>query len=367
MIVKGIILLMIASPLIVFLTEELQSIPSNARYEPETSIIPAEPLSVSVSLSSNPVWITGEQSGDGVIWTVLLEDDAVKTIKLAGGTRSVANTEPNPKSRILKTPYREDNELRKTLIDPIPDAVPIKDGAGRILYLAHPTSAYPHGVLGDTIEAKGFVIMDTSNTSNLVDTRIEDSVIEGLYPLWVDFDGDGEEEIIVTVSDEDNGARIRAYDDAGNLKAEGPAIGTGYRWRHHLTVAPLGPKGELELAVVRTPHIGGIVEFYRLVGDRLEIVASIPGFSTHVFGSRNLDMFSVADFDGDGVVELVVPSQDLASLMVLKRIGDSVKPVLSFNLDGKLSSNVEVFDLGGGRLLLGAGSSNSFNVWDIQA
>lgn len=65
-------------------------------------------------------------------------------------------------------------------------------------------------------------------------------VLEGLSPIWVDLDGDGRREIIVTISDARLGARLVVFDEQGNRIASGPAIGQSHRWRHQLAVAPYG-------------------------------------------------------------------------------------------------------------------------------
>lgn len=58
-----------------------------------------------------------------------------------------------------------------------------------------------------------------------------------------------------------------------------------------------------------TPHIGGEVEFYRLRGDQLEIVAQVPSYTSHVLGTHNLDMATAVEIDGDGRLELLLPNQ----------------------------------------------------------
>jgi len=71
-------------------------------------------------------------------------------------------------------------------------------------------------------------------------------------------------------------------------------------------VAPFGPNGELELAEVLTPRIGGIAGFSRMDGDPLNLVAQQDGVTSHYVFSRNLDMGLAGDLDGDGQLELVV-------------------------------------------------------------
>ena len=60
------------------------------------------------------------------------------------------------------------------------------------------------------------------------------------------------------------------------------------------------------LAEVLTPHIGGIVGFYRMDGDPLNLVAQQDGVTSHPVFSRNLDMGLAGNLDGDGQPEFVV-------------------------------------------------------------
>ena len=184
----------------------------------------------------------------------------------------------------------------------LPDARILTDGSDRLLLLAGATTRYAHGALGDTLEAGAIVLLDMRETPTVASTIVIQGggIVEGISPIWADLDGDGTRDIVVTVSDPAVGARIVVYDETGQVAAEGPTVGAGFRWRHQLAVAPFGPSGETELAVMLTPHIGGNVEFYRMRGDTLEIVARLPGPTSHVNGSRNLDMALAGDLDGDG-------------------------------------------------------------------
>ncbi len=150
-------------------------------------------------------------------------------------------------------------------------------------------------------------------------------VVEGIAPISNDLDGDGIREIPVTVSNSRTGARLIVFNDAGEPIAFGPAVGRGSRWRHQLAVAPFGASGEVEIVDVLTPHIGGIVEFYRLENDILKVVVKIPGFRSHKIGSRHLDMAVAGDFDGDGRVELLVPIQTLDEIGGIKRTLDGAE------------------------------------------
>ena len=65
-------------------------------------------------------------------------------------------------------------------------------------------------------------------------------------------------------------------------------------------------------------------------------------------GSRNLDMALAADFDGDGNVELLIPSRDRMALVALRRTGDSVAEAWQLPLDSQLATNLAAVELSGG-------------------
>ena len=139
----------------------------------------------------------------------------------------------------------------------LPDGRLLVDDNGRLLALADPTTRYDHGVLGDAFEAASIVLVEARPQARIISTIAIPGlqVVEGIAPIWTDWDGDGQREIIVTLSDVDQGAQILLYDEAGNQLAAGPAIGRGYRWRHQIAVAPFGPQEEMELVdVLTTPH-----------------------------------------------------------------------------------------------------------------
>lgn len=179
-------------------------------------------------------------------------------------------------------------------------------------------------------------------------------VIEGIAPILADFDDDGAMEILVTISDPQQGARYVLYDQQGGRIASSQPIGRGFRWRHQIAVGPFGESGELELAGLRTPHINGTVEFFRLEGTSLRLVAELEGYSSHELGSRNLDMALAGDFNGDGQLEVVVPREDFEGLAGIQRTAAGVEVVWTVELGGKLASNLMGLETEAGGLLLGA-------------
>jgi hypothetical protein len=109
---------------------------------------------------------------------------------------------------------------------------------------------------------------------------------------------------------------------------------------------------------VRTPHIGGIVEAYRLVEGRFELVASQPGYRSHQLGSSNLDMALLADLVGDGRLEIIVPRQDMSVIGVLARTADGFEEIDALPLDGGLVTNVAATPDAEGGLVLAAGTAD---------
>ena len=246
------------------------------------------------------------------------------------------------------------------------DTPTLVDKFARLLLLTDATTRYNHGVLGDGLEATGITLVETSPTPRITQKVVlaAPRVFEGIAPIWADLTGDGEREIIVTLSDAEQGAQIVVYDEAGQQLAAGVAIGRGYRWRHQLAVAPFGPNHELELAVVRTPHIGGTVEFYRLVEDRLEIVAQMPGYTSHVIGSRNLDMAVAGDLDGDGRTELLLPDQARTGLGAIQHTAGGARTIWTLLVGGIVSTNLATVALSDETLAVGVGhDGNGLRLW----
>ncbi len=254
----------------------------------------------------------------------------------------------------------------------LPDGRMIWLADGMLLALAAPTDAYAHGALGDDLEAAGVVVVDLNDpllgASILFgDTGGGTVVSEAIVPMVADLNGDGFGEAILTVADVASGARlyVTTYDEWQFVTpGKGLAIGTGFRWRHQIAAAPFGPNGEMELAVIRTPHIGGIAEFYRYDGATVAIVATLSGYTSHSFGSRNLDRAAAGDFDGDGRIELLVEAFDTYELAAIRRTADGAEEAWRVSPGGSPRTNLAGVTLPNGRMLLGVGRSDGIlRVW----
>ncbi len=289
-----------------------------------------------VELEGQPVWVLPFDS-DGS-WYVVVDSGAAVIVGPDGSTRSVeASSERVPP----EIPTGASAAQLGLFDNPLPDTRVVRDGS-IVAALVSPTDRYDHGVLGDDLEAAGVQLNDLCTGERVLIEVSSPDVIEGLSPLLADIDGDGETDVLVTVSNDDTGARLVAYRLDGSLLAQSEPIGRGNRWRNQLGVAPVGPGGELEVVDVRIPHIGGVVEYFRVEGDELVLVASASEFTTHVIGSRNLDMGIVADGTGDGDLDVVVLTQDRTKLVVLERSVDGVDLAVEVDLGSPASTNVAV-------------------------
>jgi hypothetical protein len=360
-------------------------------------------------VGDRPVWVAGVPAAgdDASLWLVLTEggglvgvrvaaDDGrrsrvdVRPPRLDDGTVPVARRRPNGELGLLTdvrtapnshpvpvagavatvtrdgaVSVRSDGDPRSAAVEALPDARPVVAG-GRVAVLAGRTTAYGHGVLGDDVEATAVSLVspDAEEVARL--GAPEGTVFEGITPLAADVDGDGTAEFVATASDAQAGGRVVALDESGDHLV-GPAVGTGFRWRHTLAVAPFGPGDEREVAVVKTPHVGGVAEFYGARPDRgtLELVAtSDGGYRTHTVGSRTLDGAVAGRVLGDDRWCLVVPDRERRRLVVLARTaeGDGVSTATRLDLPGTLTSNLAAVTVDG-EVHLAAGTADGLVVW----
>lgn len=367
--------------------------------------------SIEIRLEGTPVWVVAVPYQDSSLWAVILEDGGVQGFQIDTQSVTTAQITPdhlNPQSPPLL--YIEDgkpklavfssadqspsthaiylpaqgkfafinsngaltwidqsNQILGTVeINALPDARILSDDDDRLLLLSGPTTQYDHGVLGDIFEATSITLLETTPNVRVVNiiNMPDGQVIEGIAPIWADLNGDGEREIIVTLSDGINGAQLVVYSEDGEQLIFGDAIGQGYRWRHQIAAAPFGPTGEIEIVDVLTPHLGGVVEFFQVEGERLLKVAQIGGFTSHVIGSRNLDMAAAGDFDGDGNYELLLPNQARTEIGAIQRTPKGAELVWSLALDGQMSTNLGAVTLKNGLIMVGIGRTDDvLKIW----
>lgn len=266
---------------------------------------------------------------------------------------------------------REEGIVSTLPVNTQPDARLVMNKTGQIALYANSTDQrYVHGIMGDNFEGATLLILEVKNSQIGVLARVDllgEDVYEGINPFWADIDGDGIEDLVTTISNGSLGARLRVYLwDGRKIKQEvdGPAIGLGNRWRHQLTAGAFGPNGEIEVVDILTPHIGGVMEFYRLQGNTLNIVAQLPGVTTHVIGSRNLDQTVAGDFNGDGQLEIVVMNQARNQVVAVQHTVEGAQEVWRLDAGDEIITNLSPVELIDGTLGLAVGTAdNRLRIW----
>lgn len=359
----------------------------------------ADPLDV--ELPAKPVWLAGVPGSTGSRWAAVLDDGRVlgvavdetgaerfslhperiegpplliasDEVRVAAPSSLAAHTHPVPVAGGLSW-VRRDGRLQTpggvAPVDALPDAVPVASD-GRVFVLAEPTDSYSHGVLGDELEARSVAVVDAD--TGTVERRLrppEGTVLEGRSAMLAPLDGD--EAVVVTASDATAGARIVAFGVDGDWQAVGPPVGGGYRWRHQLAVAPFAPDGGRAVAVVKTPHIGGVAEFYRRDGERLRLAATDDGgYQSHEIGSRNLGGAVAGRLTGDDRWCLLLPDRTRESLVALAWTGESdgsgsVRRAVTLPLGGALTTNIGAVDRTNGaqNAVVAAGTDAGVRFW----
>jgi hypothetical protein len=256
---------------------------------------------------------------------------------------------PGGKLALAPVPLPEP-DIMPTPSDIIPHARIVQGARDiRAAWFALPTDRYGHGVLGDGIEAAALKV-EIASGEILSHKLTGDSVFEDLTPRLADIDGDGRDEIIAVRSYQDGGAAVALFGVRGRQLirlAETDPIGMPYRWLNPVGAGDFDGDGETEIAVVRTPHIGGILILYRWRDGDLTEVARRFGFSSHAMGSTVLGMSAVLDIDGDGGDEILVPDQGRTDLKAVSYAGGHFRVLWSIPNDASIATSIVTADVDG--------------------
>jgi len=213
-------------------------------------------------------------------------------------------------------------------------------GAIAVAYFSSPTRRYDHGILGDKIEAAGLTVV-LEDGSALVYTLPSNRVFEDLQPRLVDLDGDGTKEIVVVESDIENGASLAVYglkNGAIEKIASTPFIGHTHRWLNPLGTGNFNGDSVTDLALVLTPHIGGILQLYSYTPPRLTLYAQKSGVSTHSIGSTSLGMGRVVK--GEKKDLILAPNQRHNALLLLEWVNGEIVERASITLHARIISEL---------------------------
>ena len=152
-----------------------------------------------------------------------------------------------------------------------------------LMVLAAPSGRYPHGVIGDKLEATELLAIDRHTL------RVEYRLSLPTPFVFEDWEArpvqDGKREVAALVRSSVRGGAalviVGLTDEALTVLAAGPDFGQPFRW-----LAPI-TDGKA-LYAVHTPHIGGVLNLYTWNGKTLtaQPVPGVPKLSNHRIGQR---------------------------------------------------------------------------------
>ena len=259
-------------------------------------------------------------------------------------------------------------ETRKLASNGLPDGLIAENSEHKDIlsaWYSAPTTRYGHSILGDGIEAGALVVkLGTGETRTL---KLPDSaVFEDRYPRLADLDGDGTTEVITIRSSLSHGAAVTVYGLDGDVlieKATTEFIGRSNRWLNIAGIARFSGTSGKEIAFVRTPHIGGTLFLYAYSNGQLRQTASLHGFSNHQIGSREMRLSAVVDIEGNGKMELALPSDDRSVLHIVGLADGKLLEVGSARLPGRIDKAIQVRGTGSDtRFVVGLDNSGIYEI-----
>lgn len=201
-------------------------------------------------------------------------------------------------------------------------------------WLIAPTNRYQHFVQGSRYEPSGLRVK-LKNGSIKTLTLAPNLVFEDRQPRLADLDGDGRDEVVLVLSHVKQGASLAAYfvvDDALKLKAKTPFIGRAYRWLNPAGIGDFDGDGSLDVSLVAMPHLVKELRVYSLKNGRFVQWGAFTDFSNHRNGSPHIGMSAQADFNGDGILDLALPSGDRRNVRIISLKGRKLSTIASIAL-----------------------------------
>ncbi|WP_332739443.1 FG-GAP repeat domain-containing protein [Hydrogenophaga sp.] len=195
------------------------------------------------------------------------------------------------------------------------------------VWLSSPTHRYPHGALGSAVHAGSVQVL--SRSSSGAQTLLSLSlpvhrVFEDRVPRLVDLDGDGRDEIVLVEADALRGAALVVLGLAQRdgkptivERARGPHAGSTFRWLNPVGFADFDGDGQLDVASVTTPHIGGVLTLHHLRPPELVPFARALDVSNHRMGALEQQLAVIVQRPGLRPT-IIVPDMTRQALHALR-------------------------------------------------
>lgn len=194
-------------------------------------------------------------------------------------------------------------------------------------WLGSPTLRYPHRALGSPTHAASLHawVRSRSGGWHAVESRLPlHRVYEDRVPRIVDIDRDGSEEIVLVEADALRGASLVVL--GIEHTADGPILaerarsaftGTPFRWLNPVGVADFDADGQLDLALVLTPHVGGELQLLHYRPPSLVPYARALDVSNHRMGAVEQELAVILQAAGHRPT-VVLPDMTLRALHALR-------------------------------------------------
>ena len=226
---------------------------------------------------------------------------------------------------------------------------PIKDGKMargdrtiRAAWFSDATQRYRHFALGADYEPAALVV-STADHRAIKFTLPDDSVFEDREPRIVDIDG--VDMVMAVRTYLKKGAALALLTVNKNkleIVTETPPIGAPFKWLNPIGPANFVGDGILQIALVRTPHLDGELQLWTPRNGEMIQTFAIEDVCNHALRSPFMKLHAIADFNGDGVPDLAVPTQDRNFIRFLSFRGNRVREFARVQLPAVAAEDFKV-------------------------